>query len=122
VNARFLNVDLEVESDQALQPLVEGLGESFYSLYCGEAGGHYLATFELSDSECVDADAIINQFCEYVERLEGEAQQLWQGAFKRVFDIGYRGDSELEKCVSELDVITLARVAALGAAIRITIY
>ncbi|MCG8367969.1 MAG: hypothetical protein MJA27_32130 [Pseudanabaenales cyanobacterium] len=84
----FLNVDLEIESYQNLQPIVEDFGDNVLNLYCGEAHGHHLATFELADRNA-DADSIISHFCLLIESFDQKAKKLWDNAFTRVFDIGY---------------------------------
>lgn len=122
MRTHFLNVDLEIESHHNLQPIVEDFGDDVYNLYCGEAQGHYLATFELRGASGTDPDSIIYSFCRSIESFDNEAKKLWESAFTKVFDIGYEGGSELSSYSSEIRVGTIERVALLGASIRVTIY
>jgi hypothetical protein len=122
MNAAFLNVDLEIESHENLQPIVTNFGDRVFTLYCGEARGYYLATFELSDISVTNADGIITNFCLLIESFDREANMLWDSAISKVFDLGYRGGLAQIDRSTEIDPITLAKVASLGASIRMTIY
>lgn len=119
----FLNVDLEIRSYRDLQPIVKDFGNDVRTLYCGEACGHYLATFEAKDEGATaDADSMIAHFCLLVQSLEQDAKELWDSAFTKVFDIGYTSGSEPRSYSSELRSETIEQVASVGAALRITIY
>lgn len=118
----FLNVDLEIESHQNLQPIVEAFGDDVRNLYCGQAQGHYLATFELPGVSGTDPDSIIYSFCRLIESLDNEAKKLWDSAFTKVFDIGYEGGLEPSSYSSEIRAGTIKKVALLGASLRVTIY
>ena len=120
---QFLNVDLEIESHRNLQPIVDSFGDDAVNLYCGQARGHYLATFETSNTEA-DPDSIVSYFCMLVKALDGEAKELWDTAFTKVFDIGYESVLEARSYSysSEIRAETIERVAALGASLRVTIY
>src|SRR5262245_54167589 len=65
---QFLNVDLEVTSASDLSWLVEELGEDVVNLYCGPARGHFLATFETTETSA-DPNTRIGTFCLLVENL-----------------------------------------------------
>ena len=119
----FLNVDLEIESHDPLNTIVEAFGEDVINLYCGEAHNHQLATFEIAKSSCVgDADTLIGYFCILIDCLEGDAKTLWDNAFRKEFNIGYESDLEPESYESNLRPSTITRIADVGASIRITIY
>ena len=61
---RFLNVDLEVESSNSLQTLIDDLGGSVSVLYHGEKGNSYdFVSFELRTRAVdKDIDGIISEF------------------------------------------------------------
>ena len=121
MSIRFLNVDLEVESDQELSALVSGFGDRVLDLYCGPVDSHHRATLEL-DMMVSDPDSAILHFCKLIESLEGGALGLWEKSFSRVFDIGYRSGHEPRCYESDLRSETIKKVAKLGASIRVTIY
>lgn len=117
---KFLNVDLDIESHQNLQPMVEDFGDDALNLYCGDHHTHYLARFE---APCdADADTIIAYFCNLVEALDDESKKLWDTAFVKVFDIGYESGLGQNSYTSEIRAETIQEVAALGASLRVTIY
>ena len=116
----FLNVDLEIESHQNLQPIVEDFGDEAVTLYSGQAQGHYVATFEAPHT--ADADSIISYFCALIKTLDADAKALWETAFTKVFDIGYESGTEPRSYRSEIRAETIEQVASLGASLRVTIY
>ena len=117
---RFLNVDLEVRGRKDLQPLIDDLGDDVINLYSGRVHDHYLATFEVALSG--DANELIQQFCHLIENLASEARSTWDEASLKVFDIGYEAGIGPKSYESNLRPETVAAVAALGAALRVTIY
>lgn len=118
----FLNVDLEIESHDDLRPIMAGFGDRVCTLYCGQERGHYLATFELADISATDADEIVDRFCLLIESFDRTAKSLWDIALTKVFDLGYASKSTSTSYSSELSAATIAKVAALGASLRVTIY
>ncbi|MCI5116605.1 MAG: hypothetical protein D3913_01295 [Candidatus Electrothrix sp. LOE1_4_5] len=118
----YLNTDLDLLSSKDLAPIAQAFESEAYCLYCGEAGqGHFRASFEMK--ELVNSpDVVMQHFCFLAESLEGEARALWDGCFKKVFDIGYEGGVDHASYTDELRVETLKQVAELGACIRVTVY
>lgn len=118
----YLNTDLDLLSAKELSPLVQAFAGEAFCLYCGEEGSrHFRATFEMNGL-VNSPDIIMQHFCFLAESLEGEARALWDGSFKKVFDIGYEGGVDHASYTDEIRVDTLKRVVALGACIRITVY
>ena len=117
---RFLNVDLEVRGPNDLQPLIDDLGDDVINLHSGRVHDHYLATFEVAFSG--DANELIQSFCNLIENLAAEARDCWNEASLKVFDIGYEAGLGPKSYESTLRPETVAAVAAVGAAIRVTIY
>lgn len=119
---RYLNVDLELESRDPLAPIVEALGEDIAVLHHGTARGLHTASLEVAGCTSGDAEATIDSLCSLVENLPPEARRLWNGCCTRLFDIGYESGDSPASFRSVLHSETVARVAALGAAIMVTIY
>ena len=117
---KFLNVDLEVRSPTDLQPLIDDLGEDVVNLHAGRVHDHHLATFEATVTG--DANHLIGYFCGLVDNLAPEARRSWDEAFSKVFDIGYEAGVGPKSYESDLQPETVAAVARVGAAIRVTIY
>ena len=118
---RFLNVDLEVRGRDDLTWLVTEFGGDVDNLYCGEAQGHFLATFECSRVRG-DPDSVVGYFCNLVDNLPTDARLAWDGLLARVFNIGFDGGIGQTCYQSELRPETIAAVARIGASLQITIY
>ncbi len=121
MNIHYLNTDLELESPKDLTPIVKEFDDDAKNLYNGRGRGHYLATFEMPGYGH-GPDTIIQHFCMLAEALEGDEKELWDGCFKKIFDIGYECGDDPKSFSDEIREGTLERVAALGACIRITVY
>ena len=121
MSIRFLNVDLEVQSHKDLGPIAADFGEDVLTLYCGDAHTHKLALFETAVSYG-DPDTTISHFCTMIEGMSADVRSLWTDSFSKVFDIGYESGLSSQKYSSELRPDIVARVAAIGASIRVTIY
>ena len=118
----YLNTDLDLLSSKELEPIVQAFADEAFCLYCGEEGrGHFRATFEMNRL-ISSPDIVMQHFCFLAESLEGDVRVLWNGCFKKVFDIGYEGGVDHASYTDELRVETLKRVAELGACIRVTVY
>jgi hypothetical protein len=119
----YLNVDLDLESKSPLAPIVEAFGEDVVVLHQSTSRERCAATFEAAGTGCSgDAESAINYLCSLVENLAEDDRRIWDECCTRVFDIGFEsGDSP--RCVRAiLHPETVERVAALGAAIMVTIY
>ena len=119
---RYLNVDLDIESREPLAPIIEALDGDVAVLYQGTAREFYTLSLEVADCSFGDAEATINNLCLLLENLPPEARQLWDRCCTRIFDIGYESGDHPRSFRSILHPETVARVAALGAAIMVTIY
>jgi hypothetical protein len=117
---QFLNVDLDVRSPTSLQPLIDDLGEDVIVLHSGEVHGHYIATFASRGSG--DANELIGALCRLVENLATDARRTWDEAFSKVFDVGYQAGNGPTSYESTLRPETVAAVAGVGGALRVTVY
>jgi len=117
----FLNVDLEIESHESLQPIADHFGEDVSVLGCGKWGEHYHAAFETAGG-IGDPDSLISFFCTLIEAFDTNERNLWENAFRREFNIGYTSGLEPRSFESDIRAATIARVCKVGASIKITIY
>lgn len=127
-DVHFANVDLEVWSRESLQPLIDELGENVWNM------GHFefenkniLASFEINPKSIdewkeVEAEEIILKFCSLIENLPPETRRIWNGCYKRVFDIGFESGNTENSFQTEIKAETLKRVAEIEASIVVTIY
>jgi hypothetical protein len=114
----FLNVDLDIESAEDLTPLIDAL--SPYAITLDRPPG--MATFELEDSSPTSPEPLIEEFVRLVKALPPDARALWEGASRRVFDIGIESVRGPAQEVHRLSPRTLRAAAAVGAEIALTIY
>ena len=129
MSIEFINADLEITSNEDLEPIKTAfaLSESrFAEMYCGETDpGSYLASFEIHPDEGCDdqtAEEKIHAFCESISGLQGLARDLWSGSTRRVIDLGYLSDDRCRSFNDRLSVETLRRMGALGIELALTIY
>lgn len=122
-NIHFLNVDLDLESKASLASIVETFGKDVVVLHHNTAREFCTASFEAVGSGCSgDAESAISSLCLLVENLPEDARRIWDECCTRVFDIGYESGDSPKSFRSILHPETIKRVAALGAAIMVTIY
>jgi hypothetical protein len=116
----FLNVDLDVESNEDLTPLVRALEKDAPPIHHGELEkGVKRASFELAE-EPADADPGIRSFVRILQKLPGDARGAWDRARSRTFSIGVQ--SGLETLELSIAPETLRAAAELNASISFTVY
>ena len=117
---KFLNVDLEVRGPNDLQPLIDDLGDDVINLHAGRVHDHYVAIFEAPESG--DANELIGYLCHIIDNLAPDARRIWNEASLKVFDLGYEAGYGPKSYESTLRPETVAAVANVGGALRVTIY
>lgn len=123
MEVKFLNVDLEIESSENLQLIIDDLGENVSVLYHGENGsGFNFVSFSVISSGEKDIDGIISSFCLFLENLLPEAKLIWNKSHSKKFDAGFQSGDFPRSYQTEIRADTIKRVANLGASIAVTIY
>ncbi len=132
VEARFINVDLDVEGPDDLAPLVEALGADIDDLYTGPVEDRFATHLELgfawrvqgSNGKCgpENPEAAICGFAALIAGLPPEARRLWDGATTRDFNIGIAAGTRPRSVEFAVSVETLALVVALRARVAVTVY
>jgi len=129
--AKYLNVDLELDSEADLSPLAEHFGDRVFVLFNGRAGDIYRLALETSCADepasptrdlSLEADECIREFLSLIAQLPPALRELWDACASRVFDIGIAagtGPSALTQTVSEA---TVQSISSIGGTIRVTIY
>lgn len=118
----FMNVDLDVLSRSALEPLAAAFGNAVCVLHVGREGKIFAAHFELADSFQKDANELMQGFVDLVGGLSPNGRKLWNGARCRVFNIGIQSALKPHCHELQLSAQTLAAVARVRASITITTY
>ena len=120
---RFLNVDLEIESAENLQPVIDDLGENVSVLHHGDNGsGFNFVSFEVKPSGERDVDGIILSFCLFIENFSNETKAIWDKCHSKRFDAGFQSGEFPRSYKTEIRADTVERVAKIGASIAITVY
>lgn len=120
----FLNVDLEVTVDPPHDALVAALSVGAFPLHDDDLGR---LTFELDEpDDDADAgrapDAFIARFLDLIEALPPAARAVWDRATARELDIGVQSGPGPHALAWTLPPALLARAAAVGTAITLTVY
>ena len=125
----FINADLEITSQENLDPIKDAFsryGDRFFEMHCGAiAPDSYMASFEIHPDEGRDdhtAEEKIDAFCDSIEQLQGEANDLWERAARKVIDLGYQADDNCEAFNDSLSASSLRRLESLGIDLALTIY
>lgn len=119
--ARFVGIDLVVTSRSSLAPLVSALPRAYQPL--GLNGRPMAGLLVLNGLFSGSAEAACRQLLKRLEALKGAARNSWRHAARRVFDFGVQAGSAHPPFEEvQLSPTTLARIAALGVTIQITIY
>jgi hypothetical protein len=119
----YLNTDLDLTSVDDLSSLAEAFrarGVSPLHLTHGEDGLWY-ATFEVYDQHG-EPEPAISAMLAVVESLGDSERAVWSGCTRREFNIGYDFGSKPWAFNQGLSSQLLGRMAAAGAAVRITLY
>ena len=123
----FLNVDLEIESNESLDPIAQSFGDQVHVLHNGPHQEiPYLLALEIYAGNDHEPESIIEAFCDLIEGLSGKGKSAWRQAKARRFDIGIESGTGVPKrfmplCLG-LSTTILKRVAALSGEVVITVY
>ena len=123
----FLNVDLELESNESLDLIAQQFGDRVHILHNGPLHDiPYLLALEVYAGDDHDPESIIEAFCDLIEDLPAKGKASWRKCTSRRFDIGIESGTGIAKrfgalCLS-MSPETLKRVSALSAEVVITVY
>ena len=115
----FLNIDLDIESEVDLSPIVKSFGENVSVMRNDEKDGVFYASFETGFTTISD---IISEYSRLVENLDSEAKDIWNKCKKRRFDFGYECGIKPYAYYSTLSNEVVAKIYEIGGEIGITIY
>ena len=121
MNIQFLNVDLEIESQQDISLIVKELKQNVCILHHEKQQDYHFARLEI-DRDVANADKTINYFCDLIENFSEEARKIWDSCCTRIFDIGYESGMNPNYFTSKINALTIKRIANIDASINITIY
>ena len=120
----YLNTDLELSSDEALDALAAFFESKEWSVHFADwrPEGYWFGAFEEPLGHQVGPEQAIGAMLDLVGALPHELAGLWKRCSKRDFNIGYQGGIAPHAFEQSLSAELLARVAAARGSVRITVY
>ena len=122
--ASFLNVDLELNATASLSRLARHLESSSYVLYNGAVKSLYRLCAEpvIGGNLSRSPRACTAHFLDVLEALPDDLAAAFKRCKSRVFDYGFDGGLKSKPLSVNISASQLARIARLGAQVRITVY
>ena len=122
MKARYLNVDLELESDSDLTPFISFLEGKVLFLWKEITSNQSSIGLETNLLFAPGPEENIAEFLNIIETLPPDLRHLWFNSGKKVIDIGYECGSMEDPINSFISSGIVQRLAQLGCSINITIY
>ena len=122
--ARFNSAQLELESPRPLGHVLDAFsGGGIISFDYRESKRGFSVAFEYSEAgSSTDPDAQVALFCDIIDNLKEQPKSVWDGAYRRTFNLGYEIDATPGCFRSELKPETVQQIARLGASVMVSIY
>ncbi len=117
----FLNVDLDVSSQEDLASLAEAFRPRLFALYVGRCRRRYCARFELG-TQPKNPDVAIRRFVAAIEGLPVRQRARWKRAATRDFNVGIQAGEEPHHSEFAIAPATVLMAGRVGARIVITVY
>lgn len=121
MEARFLNIDLELVTDVEPSMLLAELGDAVVVLDSGSRGGGYLTTLETA-GEALSPEAAMREFRRILDRLPEPAEQEWSEVRKKEFNFGFEVERASKTIELSLSPEVIAMIAETHASFKITVY
>ncbi|MCZ6836678.1 MAG: hypothetical protein O7G85_12950 [Planctomycetota bacterium] len=122
----FITIDLDLESERDLQPILDAFSPTAFVLHHARTGDLDFARLEMDGLEIEkDPDVALNKFCELVEALPADLREQWDQCSKRILDLGYDSGDERPERGCHWTLIqseTIARLARNGFALGFSLY
>lgn len=121
----FLNTDLDVVTRRDPAPLVamlHSLGVHALNAPTARVDGAWFVNFEPEPREDATPEATVLAIIEAIEKLTGEAREIWYVASTRELHLGFESGDAPRAFTEALSSETLARAAAAGMSLRWTLY
>lgn len=120
---QYITTDLEFESLENLDAIVQELGDKVVTQLNQWVDGTYCVSLSGTGSEInFEPEQTINELCDVIESLSESSQALWYGCIKRVADIAFESGSEPKHLTYDLPANLISRLERLEIGIAITIY
>ena len=122
--SHFLNLDLELNSRSDLSPLAKHLKRTSAILYNGPSGNGFRLCAEpiVGGRFCTSPRICTTFFLDALKALPPRLAALLSSCSSRFFDYGFEGGLQSKPLYVTLPASHLARIARLGAQVRVTVY
>ena len=122
--ADFLNLDLDLESNEDLTPLANYFSEKAEVLYNGKGGGGYKLTAEprIGGHPGSSPELCTQEMLATLGELSRDLLLLFRACRSRIFDYGFNGGLAAPPLSIVLPSAQLARIAQLEIDLRVTVY
>lgn len=121
---QYVNTDLDVVTRRDPAPLIamlRALGVPPLNEPSTRDDGAWCVNFELR-ARGATPESTVSVILDAIEKLTGEAREIWYVATTRELHLGFDGGDEPRVFTEALSSETLARAAAAGMSLRITLY
>jgi len=121
---RYLNLDVELESENDLTALVEHLGEEIFVLCNEQLESIFYTSFEPKyfEEEKNNPENHTRHILGLLEKLPGSLREMWNECNSKIFDFGFDSGFAPGPFHADLSPESLQGISAIGANVRITIY
>jgi hypothetical protein len=116
---QFLNIDLDLESDEDISDLVTEIGTKLIVMRDHTVSGVHHASFETT---LPTENEIIAEYSSVILRLTETSKRLWERCSKRCFDFGYDCGDAPNDFRSIISAESVSKIKEMGAEMAITIY
>lgn len=116
---KFLNIDLDIESQDDISPVVKEFSSKLTVMRNDHSKGMYYASFETGYSE---ENEIIEEYVNIIEGLSPEARAIWNNCLKKEFDFGYEGGDKPNDFRSKIRAKSIELLAKVSGSVTVTIY
>lgn len=121
-NVEFLNIDLDLESENDLSLLIQELGDSVVIMNNESVDGVHRVSLELAGL-VGNPEYILDQYFSVMRKLSIESRSLWDGCRKKEFDLGFESEYGASGSLQEtISIKSINSLSSLGASVAITIY
>jgi hypothetical protein len=135
IDFHFVNIDLELESDESLETLIEELGDGVFTLDRLDErsiglelsietrnGMDFYKSYDDTEDLVGGVDIHIEEFCKLIENLSSKSKEIWDKCHRKEFDIGFESGNTPKSFRTVIQSETVKRCAEIGASITITVY
>jgi hypothetical protein len=118
---QFLNVDLELVATVELNPLLEHLNSTTFTLRDSMDHGRRTVWMEL-DPDPKDTDDAILRYAMLVASLPGDLRRLWDECEDRCLNVGIQSGVSPHASAFRISTDTIAKLVAIAVRLEITVY